>query len=289
VTCDDDNEIGFTAQLSVNRTAGVTYCIQIAKYDGTTTGSHDASKRGQGLPEVCTAVFHVKNQTFADVPPTHPYFQYVEALYAAGPTGGCSSIPLNFCPSASMSRAQSAVFMLRGNFGSSYVPVTPTHCFADNWVNSSWGEGWAESMYLEGLPAGCASSPWKFCPDDVLTNAQLAVFGLRLKYGNAYAPPAATGTVFADLTDLAFWGIAWAEKAYADGLIPACGTDAGGGQAKFLSRSVGQSRVWCVCDRQSQESDPVVLNSETIDRLVARQQAGLVFCSQVKFHIVDVK
>ena len=27
------------------------------------------------------------------------------------------------------------------------------------------------------------------------------IFGLKLKYGNVYQPPAATGTVFADMTD----------------------------------------------------------------------------------------
>jgi hypothetical protein len=118
--------------------------------------------------------------------------------------------------------------MLRGNFGSSYVPVTPTHIFADNWKISPWGEGWAESMYIEGLTAGCAPSPLKFCPEDILTYAQLAVFGLRLKHGNAYVPPPATGTVFADMTDANFWGTAWAEQAYADGLMAACGTGAGG-------------------------------------------------------------
>jgi len=72
------------------------------------------------------------------------------------------------------------------------------------------------------------------------------VFGLRLKYGNGYAPPARTGTVFADLTDTGFWGTGWAEQAYADGLIPACGTS--GGKPKFcpnalVTRSFGASVI----------------------------------------------
>jgi hypothetical protein len=97
-------------------------------------------------------------------------------------------------------------------------------------------------MYLEGLTAGCSPSPLKFCPTDQLTNVQAAVFGLRLKYGMAYTPPAPTGTVFADLTDVNFWGTGWAEQAYADGLIPACGTS--GGKPMFcpnnlVSRSFG--------------------------------------------------
>jgi hypothetical protein len=165
-------------------------------------------------------------QTFADVPTTHPYFQDIEILYANGYTGGCSTSPLLFCPDVIMDRAQAAVFMVRGNFGSGYVPVTPTHFFGDNWSDATWAEGWAESMFLEGLTGGCSISPLLFCPYDQLTNVQAAVFALRMKYGTSYLPPAASGTVFADLTDVSFWGTAWAEQAYADGLIPACGTSA---------------------------------------------------------------
>jgi len=187
-----------------------------------------------------------KGTTFGDVPSSHLYFSDIEILYANGYTGGCSTTPLNFCPDVSMSRAQAAVFMLRGNYGSGYTPPTVQHIFADNWVNSSWGEGWAEGMYKVGLTAGCLPSPLKFCPDEILTNVQVAVFGLRLKYGNAYAPPAGTGIVFADLTDTSFWGTGWAEQAYADGLLPACGTS--GGKPKFcpdalVTRGFGASVI----------------------------------------------
>jgi hypothetical protein len=53
---------------------------------------------------------------------------------------------------------------------------------------------------------------------------QAAVFGLRLKYGPDYIPPDAKGDVFGDLTDLNYWGTKWAEQAYADDLLPRCGT-----------------------------------------------------------------
>ena len=231
VGCDDDNDIGFTSQFAFNAQAGTTYYIQVAKYNGTQGGSPDPDcsiTPDPGDPTKCSITLNVKYQTFADVPPTHPYFQYIEALYAAGYTGGCQATPvLLFCPNTIMDRAQSAVFMLRGNFGSGFVPVTPTHFFKDNWSKATWAEGWAESMFLEDLTAGCVVSPLKFCPYDKLTNAQVAVFGLRLKYGMAYQPPPATGTLFADMTDLSFWGISWAEQAYLDGLIPACGTSGG--------------------------------------------------------------
>jgi len=199
----------------------------------------DVNSNGEVLPSADSIALYgyaTVEPTFGDVPSSHPYFDYIEILYANGYTGGCSTSPLLFCPDMVMDRAQSAVFMLRGNFGSGYTPVTPTHFFKDNWSRAGWAEGWAESMYLEGLTAGCVLNPLKFCPYEKLTNEQAAVFGLRLKYGTSYMPPPATGTVFADMTNPGYWAISWAEQAYLDGLIPSCGTDIATGKPKFCPR-----------------------------------------------------
>ena len=50
--------------------------------------------------------------TFSDVAIDHTYFNDIETLYANGLTGGCSTIPLKFCPDQIMDRAQAAVFMI---------------------------------------------------------------------------------------------------------------------------------------------------------------------------------
>jgi hypothetical protein len=47
--------------------------------------------------------------TFGDVPTTHPFFKFVEALYASGITAGCGSG--NFCPDTPLTRGQMAVFL----------------------------------------------------------------------------------------------------------------------------------------------------------------------------------
>jgi S-layer family protein len=49
--------------------------------------------------------------TYNDVPPTHLFYQYVEALAAAGITAGCGGG--NFCPDAAVTRGQMAVFLSR--------------------------------------------------------------------------------------------------------------------------------------------------------------------------------
>jgi len=49
--------------------------------------------------------------TFADVPTSHVFFQFVEALAASGITGGCGGG--NFCPDAPVTRGQMAVFLAK--------------------------------------------------------------------------------------------------------------------------------------------------------------------------------
>ena len=49
--------------------------------------------------------------TFSDVPTTHMFFQFVEALAASGITTGCS--PTMYCPNDYVTRGQMAVFLSR--------------------------------------------------------------------------------------------------------------------------------------------------------------------------------
>ena len=49
--------------------------------------------------------------TFNDVPVSHPFFQYVEALAASGITGGCANG--NYCPDQPLTRGQMAVFLAK--------------------------------------------------------------------------------------------------------------------------------------------------------------------------------
>jgi hypothetical protein len=51
--------------------------------------------------------------TFNDVPTTHPFFQFIEALYNSGITGGCSASPPLYCPDDPLTRGQMAVFLAK--------------------------------------------------------------------------------------------------------------------------------------------------------------------------------
>ena len=51
--------------------------------------------------------------TFGDVPTSHPQFQFIQALVAAGVTAGCSVSPPLYCPDDPVTRRQMAVFISR--------------------------------------------------------------------------------------------------------------------------------------------------------------------------------
>ena len=49
--------------------------------------------------------------TFADVPGSHPFFQFIEALASSGITGGCGGG--NYCPEKPLTRGQMAAFLAK--------------------------------------------------------------------------------------------------------------------------------------------------------------------------------
>jgi serine protease len=132
----------------------------------------------------------------ADVPPNHAFSAWIQALIEAGITGGCATSPLRYCPDAVVTRAQMAVFLLRGIHGAGYAPPSATGRFDDVPVtgpNPHPLGNWIEQLAQEGITAGCSASPPRYCPEDSVTRGQMAVFLLRAKHGAAYQPPEATG------------------------------------------------------------------------------------------------
>jgi hypothetical protein len=68
---------------------------------------------------------YTESQTpiFDDVPYGHWAFDYINALFNAGYVAGCSATPRLYCPDNILSRAESAVFVLRGQYGA--IPDPP--------------------------------------------------------------------------------------------------------------------------------------------------------------------
>jgi tartrate-resistant acid phosphatase type 5 len=160
-----------------------------------------------------------KVQSFEDVPPSHWAWDYIERLYSASVTSGCS-ISL-YCPSGTVTRDQMAVFLLKAKHGSSYVPPAARGIFADV-PTSYWAADWIERLAAEGITSGCNVNPKQYCPASPVTRDQMAVFLLRAKHGASYVPPSATG-IFQDVP-ANYWAAPWIEQLTREGVTAGCST-----------------------------------------------------------------
>ncbi|HMZ06856.1 MAG TPA: S-layer homology domain-containing protein, partial [Anaerolineales bacterium] len=148
-----------------------------------TTDYAGTSRVGQNAP----GAYANAVQTFADVPSSYWAASFIEQLYDAGITGGCSSNPLNYCPESTVTRAQMAVFLLKGIHNSSFTPpaVGESTGFGDV-APDYWAAAWIKQLAAESITGGCGGG--NYCPDDAVTRAQMAVFLLKAKHGASYIP-----------------------------------------------------------------------------------------------------
>lgn len=161
--------------------------------------------------------------TFADTVPGTWYWRWVEGFYAQGITAGCELNPFNYCPDRPVTRAEMAVFILRAMNGLATPVPSTTGMFADvPALGLEWSTPWIEQLYLEGITAGCATEPLRYCPEREVTRAEMAVFILRAMHGKDYTPPEATG-IFTDLpVEGNEWSQPWVEQLYREGITSGC-------------------------------------------------------------------
>ena len=133
---------------------------------------------------------------FLDVPQGDIFHASVEKLIRNGVTVGCGSG--NYCRNASVTRAQMAVFLLKSELGSGYIPPDCTGAVFDD-VPCTGGifDPWIEDLAARGITSGCGGG--LYCPSAPVTRAQMSVFLLKTELGASYAPPACTGTKFDDV------------------------------------------------------------------------------------------
>ncbi len=123
------------------------------------------SKNGQCfMPPACTGVF-------PDVPCTNPFAPWIEALFAAGITGGCGNGI--YCPNNPVTRQQMAVFLLKALHGSTFDPPDCDGDFADVPCPSQFAD-WIEQLAAEAITGGCGSG--NYCPLNPVRRDQMAVF-----------------------------------------------------------------------------------------------------------------
>jgi len=163
-----------------------------------------------------------KSPIFADVPFNYWANSFIERLYNAGITGGCTTSPLNYCPDNTVTRAQMAIFLLKGMHGSGFTPpaVGGSTGFGDV-ATSYWAAAWVKQLAAEGITSGCGGG--NYCPDATVSRAQMAVFLLKAKNGSSYSPPAVgVSTGFGDVA-IDYWAAAFIKQLVADGITSGCG------------------------------------------------------------------
>ena len=230
VACSDDDSrspSGLNSAVSLNVTAGTTYHIVVYGFSGTKSVSASSLQDAGAQASATTAAtlqFHAT--TFYDVPGTYQFWRYVEGFFVRGITTGCGATPFSYCPDRDVTRAEMAVFLLRAKHGASYQPPAVTGIFADLPVSGKeWMEAWVEEFYREGITTGCATNPLRYCPENQVTRAEMAVFVLRSTKGGSYQPPSATG-YFADLPVAGKeWMEAWVDEYYREGITTGCATN----------------------------------------------------------------
>lgn len=178
-----------------------------------------------------------KGRHFADIWPSTPlsgaedvwYYQWVETLADAGFAIGCRmetydfngvQIQLEFyCPKSPVTRAEAAVFIELALHGHGYWPPAPAGWFDDVPVDH-WAAGWIEQLVAEGLSSGCGDR--LFCPDELVSRAQLAVMVGKVLFSEQNTfPDQPSGHSFVDV-ETEDWAADYIEQLAQEGIISGC-------------------------------------------------------------------
>lgn len=112
-------------------------------------------------------------QRFADVPPSNPFYNFIDRLAALRITLGCGGG--NFCPSAPVTREQMAAFVLRA-LGETSPPATTFQRYVDVPPSNPFFR-FIDRMAIRGITKGCNAA--NFCPSEIATRGQVAAFLAR--------------------------------------------------------------------------------------------------------------
>jgi glucose/arabinose dehydrogenase len=129
-----------------------------------------AKHGGTYLPPACSAT------VFTDVPcPGGTNVNWINQLFAEGISSGCGGG--NYCPVDPVQRQQMAVFLLKAEHGSGYLPPACTPGMFGDVPCPSQFANWIDQLANEGITAGCGGG--NFCPASPVLRNQMATFLVR--------------------------------------------------------------------------------------------------------------
>ncbi|HEX4884397.1 MAG TPA: S-layer homology domain-containing protein [Casimicrobiaceae bacterium] len=161
-------------------------------------------------------LLHPVPPRFSDVLASHPFHGHVEFLAQAGLTAGCTGTA--FCPDAPVTRDQAAVILERARRAANWTPPAALGLFADVPVASAFAP-WIEALRNDAITTGCTATT--YCPDHVVTRAQVAALLLKARCGASFVPGTPAVPTFTDVPPSHPF-FAFVEKLYADGVTTGC-------------------------------------------------------------------
>jgi hypothetical protein len=218
----------------------VCFRIQIPSPPNRPAAHWDATAAETIVPDIQgqqkTWLLHV-GETFPDVTPASPYYRFVETLVHRNVTAGCAASA--YCPAASTTREQMAVFVLVARERAGYAPAASgaSPMFPDVPPSSPFCP-WVEELARRGVVAGCGGG--NYCPRSPVTREQMAVFVLRT-LDPALSPPAcAPPNLYGDVSETSPF-CPWVEELTNRGVVTGCG---GGNYCPALDVSRDQMAVF---------------------------------------------
>jgi len=161
-------------------------------YNGTQLTPCDGSGGATCAP---MPVAGAENEVFHDMPDGTVGKAEAIAIYDAQITGGCSADPPLFCPECELPRDQAVTMLVRAaKISIANPPATPT--FSDVPTDHPF-YAYIEAAVKAGITGGCGGG--NFCPDAIVTRAQLATLVVRTLGWPLVSP--ATPTFPADVPD----------------------------------------------------------------------------------------
>ncbi|HET9528976.1 MAG TPA: NF038122 family metalloprotease, partial [Blastocatellia bacterium] len=114
-------------------------------------------------------------QRFLDVPPTNPFYAFIEQMALLQITLGCGGG--NYCPGDPVLRDQMAAFIIRALHEPGYTPPTPAmQRFADVPPTNPF-YAHIEEMAVRQITLGCGGG--NYCPTLAVSRGQMAAFLVR--------------------------------------------------------------------------------------------------------------
>jgi uncharacterized repeat protein (TIGR01451 family) len=164
-----------------------------------------------------TWTLHIGN-SFTDVPTSNGFYKFVETILHNRITGGCGAT--TYCPSASTTREQMAVFVLVAKEGPGYnPPACTTAVFNDVPATSPFCK-FIEELFRRGVVTGCGGG--NYCPASIASRDQMAVFVLRTLDPTLNPPDCVPPNLFLDVPETSPF-CKWIEELANRAVVTGCG------------------------------------------------------------------